>query len=76
MNDSKHGLLKLSFEAFSAFSTVGVSQGVTPGLSAFGKIVIMATLFVGRIGALTLLFAFVTKSDARPYRYPSENIMF
>lgn len=74
--DSHHGLLKLAFEAFSAFSTAGLSLGVTANLSVFGKLVMMATLFIGRIGALTLLFAVVTRTAERPYKYPSENIMF
>lgn len=74
--DYKHGLLKLAFEAFSAFGTVGLSLAVTPQLSTFGKFVIMAVMFIGRVGALTLLFAVVTKSGGRPYKYPSEDIMF
>jgi len=76
INDFEHGLLKLAFEAFSAFATVGLSLGVTPELSAFGKMVIMAVMFIGRVGALTLLFAVVTQSGDRPYRYPAEDIMF
>jgi Trk-type K+ transport system membrane component len=74
--DYEKGLLKLAFEAFSAFSTAGVSLGVTPQLSLFGKLVIMVVMFTGRIGALTLLFAVVTRSVEKPYRYPSEDIMF
>lgn len=74
--DHEKGLLRLAFEAFSAFSTVGMTLGVTGQLSLFGKFVIMAVMFIGRVGALTLLFAVVTKSGARPYRYPSEEIMF
>lgn len=76
IHDSEHGLLKLAFEAFSAFSTVGLSFAITAQLSMFGKLVIMAVMFIGRVGALTLLFAVVTKSGDRPYRYPSEDIMF
>jgi trk system potassium uptake protein TrkH len=74
--DYEKGLLKLAFEAFSAFSTVGLTLGVTPQLSLFGKFVIMAVMFIGRVGALTLLFAVVTKSSGKLYRYPSEDIMF
>lgn len=74
--DYEEGLLRLAFEAFSAFCTVGLTLGVTAKLSMFGKFVIMAVMFIGRVGALTLLFAVVTKSGARPYRYPSEEIMF
>ena len=74
--DFEKGLLNLAFEAFSAFSTVGLSLGVTPGLSMFGKFVIMAVMFIGRVGALTMLFALVTRSEERPYRYPTEEVMF
>lgn len=76
INDSDKGLLKLAFEVFSAFSTVGLSLGVTPKLSLLGKFVIMAVMFIGRVGALTLLFAVVTRPEARYYRYPKEEIMF
>ena len=74
--DYEQGLFRLAFEVFSAFSTAGLTLGVTAELSVFGKLVMMATLFTGRIGALTLLFAFVTRATERPYRYPSENVMF
>lgn len=74
--DHEKGLLRLAFEAFSAFSTVGLTLGITAKLSLFGKFVIMVVMFIGRVGALTLLFAVVTKSDAKAYRYPSEEIMF
>lgn len=74
--DSEQGLLSLAFEAFSAFSTVGLTLGVTPQLSFFGKVVIMAVMFIGRVGALTLLFAVVTKHEGKLYRYPAEDIMF
>lgn len=76
INDAEIGLLRLAFETFSAFSTVGLSLGVTADLSDFGKIVIIAVMLIGRVGALTLLFAVVTKSAAKPYKYPSEEIMF
>lgn len=76
INDSKIGLLPLAFESFSAFSTVGLTLGVTPQLSLLGKFVIMSVMFIGRVGALTLLFAVVTRSGGKAYRYPSEDIMF
>jgi trk system potassium uptake protein TrkH len=76
IQDSEKGLLKLAFEAFSAFSTVGLTLGVTPNLSLLGKFVIMGIMFIGRVGALTLLFAVIAKSETRYYRYPTEDIMF
>lgn len=74
--DAEKGLLRLSFETFSAFSTVGLSLGITPTLSFPGKLTIMGVMFIGRVGALTLLFAVVTRAEERRYRYPSEDIMF
>jgi Trk-type K+ transport system membrane component len=74
--DSDKGLLKLVFETVSAFSTVGITLGITPGLSFPGKLVIMSVMFIGRVGALTLLFAVVSRAEENPYRYPSEDIMF
>lgn len=76
INDSEKGLLRLAFESFSAFSTVGLTLGVTPELSLLGKFVIMGTMFIGRVGALTLLLAFFTQEEALHYRYPKEEIMF
>src|SRR5690606_3846631 len=49
----------LLFEAVSAYTTCGLSLGVTPSLSAAGKIIIVFTMFVGRVGMLTLLVAFI-----------------
>ncbi len=46
------------FEVFSAFGTVGLSIGMTSKLNAVGKIVIIFTMFIGRIGPLAFLYAF------------------
>lgn len=44
------------FEEFSAFGTVGLSTGITPKLSDAGKIIVMLTILIGRVGPLTLAF--------------------
>ena len=49
--------LPLAFEAVSAFSTTGLSTGITPGLSPMGKLLIVTTMFVGRVGPLTIALA-------------------
>ncbi len=49
--------LALMFEVVSAFGTVGLSLGTTPFLSVLGKICIILTMFVGRVGPLTLVLA-------------------
>ncbi|MBL7877638.1 MAG: ATPase [Cyclobacteriaceae bacterium] len=76
VNDGKYGLLKIAFEVFSAFSTVGLTLGITPELSDTSKIVLALTMFIGRVGALTLLMAFVTEMRQQPYQYPVEEIMY
>ncbi|MEQ8727472.1 MAG: potassium transporter TrkG [Sandaracinaceae bacterium] len=51
------------FEEVSAFATVGLSTGLTPALSSAGKAVVMATMFIGRIGPLSLGYALMTGSQ-------------
>lgn len=50
-------LLPLLFEVVSAFGTVGLSTGITPFLSGPGRILIIATMFAGRVGLLTIVLA-------------------
>jgi Trk-type K+ transport system membrane component len=74
--DSDKGLIKIAFEAFSAFSTVGLSLGITADLSVFSKLVLMITMFVGRVGTVTLMVAFIRQAKQLYYRYPKEEITF
>lgn len=75
LNDGKHGLLKIAFESFSAFSTVGLTLGITPKLSETSKVVLIFVMFIGRVGALTVLIAFVNQAKQQAYHYPVEEIM-
>ena len=74
--DSDKAFIKIAFEAFSAFSTVGLSLGLTPELSSASKIVLMITMFIGRVGTITLLVIFIKQSKKLYYRYPKEEIAF
>ncbi len=67
-------LKALLFEQISAFGTVGLSLGLTPHLSAAGKIWIILTMFVGRLGPLTLVLSFVTPARER-VSYPTGKVM-
>jgi len=67
--------LDLLFETVSAFGTVGLSLGITSGLTLASKIVIMLTMFIGRIGPLTLLIALSSKQSRAVFQYPEESIM-
>ena len=67
-------LLDLLFESISAFATVGLSTGITPELSTISKIVIMISMFIGRVGGLTLLSLW-TKKGKKYVSYPTEDIL-
>lgn len=62
------------FETFSAFGTVGLSTGITPDLSPAGRIIIIATMFVGRLGPLTLVLALAARERRRTYRWSEEAV--
>ena len=64
------GLPQLLFEATSAFGTVGLTTGITPDLSVEGKLLIAATMYVGRLGPLTVALALAQREKAIRYRYP------
>jgi trk system potassium uptake protein TrkH len=66
----------LFFEVVSAAATVGLSLGITADLTSFGKVVIIATMFLGRVGPLALLGALVFRRRIeRPYAYPHEDVV-
>lgn len=75
ITDQHLPLLDLIFEEVSAFSTVGLSTGITSELSTGGRIVIMVSMFVGRIGTLTLAFALSKKALSSRFEYPKEHVM-
>lgn len=68
-------LRSIIFECISAFGTVGLSLGITAKLSAASKLIIVITMFVGRISTLTLLAAILRQVKYMKYRYPSEDIL-
>ncbi|MCD6329719.1 MAG: potassium transporter Trk, partial [Candidatus Cloacimonetes bacterium] len=65
---------QIVFEAFSAFGTVGLSMGITPHLTSIGKLAIIALMYLGRVGPLTIAFALSEKKLSVHYHYPDENI--
>lgn len=68
-------LLSIAFECFSAYSTVGLSVGITPYLSDPSKLVIIATMFIGRVSMLTILIALLRRVKHLNYKYPKEEIL-
>jgi trk system potassium uptake protein TrkH len=65
----------LMFEAVSAFGTVGLSTGITPSLSALGKLVLVLVMYAGRVGPLTLVLAVGPRQERGRFRYAEENVM-
>lgn len=74
--DSSKGFLPLLFELISAFGTVGLSMGVTAKLSIISKLIIILTMYIGRVGPLTIMYA-LSKKKCREgkYKYPEETIL-
>ncbi|MCU0643923.1 MAG: TrkH family potassium uptake protein [bacterium] len=72
--ESRGLFLEIFFEVVSAFGTVGLSTGTTSGLSVIGKIVIIITMFIGRVGPLTVAFS-IGKKDTPRFRYAQEKVL-
>jgi trk system potassium uptake protein len=72
--DSEKSLMDIAFECFSAYSTSGLSLGITSSLTSPSKLVIIGTMFVGRVSMLTILIAVVKKVKYLKYKYPTEEI--
>ena len=62
------------FESASAIGTVGLSLGATPHLSDTSRMLIMALMYFGRVGGLTVLFAFSSNMRQDGFRYPAEDV--
>ncbi|MDD4819858.1 MAG: TrkH family potassium uptake protein [Flavobacteriales bacterium] len=69
-------MMKLVFEEVSAFTTTGLSTGITPNLTTSSKIMLIVSMFMGRIGLLTFGFALISKIKPEPdYHYPKARIV-
>lgn len=75
MLDTDLALLDIGFECFSAYSTVGLSLGITDQLNQGSKWIIIIVMFVGRVSMLSILIALLPKVRYKNYQYPSEEIL-
>ncbi|NHC33379.1 TrkH family potassium uptake protein [Scytonema millei] len=75
LTDPNIDFIQILFEVVSAFATVGLSTGITANVSAAAKLVLIATMFIGRVGILLLIGAVL--GDPRPtaIHYPEENLL-
>ena len=65
-------LEQVLFETISAFATVGLSTGITGSLPPSAELTLVALMFVGRVGTITVATGLALKRSQRPYRYPEE----
>jgi len=63
------------FEVVSAFGTVGLSTGITPSLTPIGKVLLIITMFLGRVGILTFALVFTGRQAPMRYRLPEERVL-
>ena len=75
ITESNEKFIDLLYEATSAFGTAGITTGVTQRLSTIGKIIIMLTMYCGRVGPLTVALALSSKKKKRGYKYPEGKIL-
>ncbi len=65
----------IAFECFSAYSTVGLSLGITSKLNMVSKLVLIILMFTGRVSMLTLVDAMIKDAKNINYKYPNEDIL-
>jgi trk system potassium uptake protein TrkH len=75
ITDPKVPFIQLLFEVVSAFATVGLSTGITGSVSVWAKLILIATMYIGRVGVLLMMAAIL--GDPRPsnIHYPEENLL-
>lgn len=67
-------ILHIVFECFSAYSTTGLSLGITSELTNYSKLTISTLMFIGRLGTFTILATLIRNVQTNNYQYPKEEI--
>lgn len=75
LTDAKFPFLEILFEVVSAFATVGLSAGITAKLSAFAKLILIVTMYTGRVGVLLLMAALLGDPKPSAVHYPEEDLL-
>jgi potassium uptake TrkH family protein len=68
-------VLDLVFEEVSAFCTVGLSRGPTMEMGQAGRAILMLSMYIGRVGTLTLAFALASQKEDQTYSYPKAHVL-
>jgi trk system potassium uptake protein TrkH len=72
--ESQFDFIDLLFEVVSAFATVGLSSGLTSELSRWGQLILIITMFIGRVGPLALGLAMTQRAQKENYRHTQERV--
>jgi trk system potassium uptake protein len=75
LTDPDKDAFQLTFEAVSAFGTVGLSTGITGAMSDLGKVILVLLMYLGRIGPLTFALALIEGTADKKVRYPVEEVV-
>jgi trk system potassium uptake protein TrkH len=75
ITDRNINFINLLFESTSAFGTVGLSTGITASLSMAGRLIIIATMYIGRVGVLLLMGAIFADTKPSLIKYPQESML-
>lgn len=70
-----YAFIRLFFEVMSAFGTVGLTTGITPGLANISKILLIITMFIGRVGPVTVILALSRRERPSSTKYIEERLM-
>ena len=73
LGTTPHRLVDVVFEVISAFATVGLSTGITASLPPVALSTLVALMFIGRVGTITIATALALHEKPRRYRYPEES---
>ncbi len=74
LQGNEFSLMQILFEVVSAFGTVGLSTGITTSLSSASRVVIILTMFIGRVGPLSFILSLATERRSRVPEYPEEEV--
>ena len=75
ITEPKELFINLLYEATSAFATVGLTTGVTQNIGSISKVTLIITMYLGRVGPLTVLLAVINKKKKNKLKYPEGKIL-
>jgi trk system potassium uptake protein len=75
LTEPKFTFIQILFESVATFSTAGFSTGITPYLSDISKGILIISMLLGRLGALTLVLALRKKEEKQLYKFPEERVL-